>query len=113
MLFCCENVQKQKIYARKCIIKEIDVKTAKEFLNTYHIQGWSRSNYYFGLFYNDKLMSVMTFLKENNGYTLNRFANNISYNVIGAASKMLSYFIKNYKSDFITTFADIRWVDNC
>lgn len=107
----CENIQKEKIYARKCTIKEIDAKTAKKFLNAFHIQGWSHSTYYLGLFYKNILMSVMTFLKEKNGYTLNRFASNIHYNVIGSASKLLSYFTKNYKSDFVTTFADVRWVD--
>ena len=106
----CDSVEKAKIYARKCKIKEININDAKSFLNKNHIQGWIRSTIYLGLTYNDELVSVMTFLKEKNGYVLNRFASNINYNVAGAASKLISYFCKNYDYEYITTFADLRWV---
>ena len=55
---------KEKIYARKCIIKEIDKKECDNFLNLYHFQNTCRGqNIKLGLYYNDELIQVMTFGK--------------------------------------------------
>ena len=103
-----------KIYARKCIIKELESTT--DFLNSNHIQGVDKSNIKLGLFYNDELVSVMTFNRlegrkkmEDGGYNLSRFCNKINTNVIGGASKLLNYFIKNYGVTRIVSYADRDW----
>lgn len=58
------------IYARKCVIKQIEQKVAKQFQDNYHLQGHLRSQpYCYGLYYNDELVQVMTFGKS-------RFVNN-------------------------------------
>lgn len=106
----------KKIYARKCTIKEIDSKTKNNFLNEYHLQGEDKSKIKLGLFYEDELVSVMTFgsLRKSLGYKgvkntfeLIRFVS--KYNVIGGASKLLKYFIVNYKPNKIISYADRRW----
>lgn len=105
----------QKIYARKCIVKEITTHDKNEFLQKYHIQSNDNSNIKLGLFFNDELISVMTFLITDTTFykwKLNRFASNDEYVVIGGASKLLNYFIKNFKFTSITTFADRRWTLN-
>ncbi|MEG1009779.1 MAG: hypothetical protein RSF67_08235, partial [Clostridia bacterium] len=84
-----------KIYARKCIIKEIDFNTTSLFLEENHIQGKCVSKYNIGLYYNDELVSIMTFGKtrmitnslDNTTYELLRFCNKKYTNVIGGASK--------------------------
>jgi hydroxymethylpyrimidine pyrophosphatase-like HAD family hydrolase len=53
------------IYARKCIVKEINTKEAKEFCEQYHIQGYGVSSVKLGLYYNNELVSVMTFSKPS------------------------------------------------
>jgi len=53
------------IYARKCIVKEINTKEAKEFCEQYHIQGYGVSRVKLGLYYNNELVSVMTFSKPS------------------------------------------------
>ena len=107
-----------KIYARKCTIKEIDAAVKNQFLDTYHIQGRDSSVIKLGAFYNDKLISVMTFSKGNiskgsvskdNIWELNRFCNNYNYHIPGVAGKLLSYFKKNYKWEQIYSYADRRW----
>lgn len=111
-----------KIYARKCEIREIhDNKIKNDFLNNNHIQGKDRSKYKIGLYYNDELVSIMTFnnpriaigktknINYKNPYELLRFCNKINNNVIGAASKLFNYFKNNYKPDLIYSFADNRW----
>ena len=45
----------------------------------------------------------------NNEWELIRFCNKKNTNVLGAASKLLKYFIKNYQPKHIYSFADNRW----
>jgi hypothetical protein len=92
-----------KIYARNCVIKEINSKQKENFLNQNHIQGGDKSKHKLGAFYNDELVAVITFSelrnvlgskKEDGVYELVRFS---SKNVVGVASKMLKFFIKKYE----------------
>ena len=101
-----------KIMGRKCIIKEINKEESELFLNKYHIQGFVRSTTYLGAFYNDNLIAVMTFKKEEkNGlkWELNRFASDYHYICQGVGGKLFKYFIKSYSPNEIKSFADRRW----
>ena len=109
-----------RIYARKCEVKEITTSVKTEFLNKYHIQGTDRSNIKLGLFYNNNLISVMTFGKNRvalggksnkTNYELIRFASTSAYIVLGSFGKLLKYFKRNYEWNTITTYADYRWSD--
>ena len=108
----------EKIYARKCEIKEIDSKLCKKFLNDNHIQGSVNSNIKIGLFYDGELVSVMTFggLRKSLGsksvvgsWELLRFCNKLNSTVIGGSSKMLKYFKGKYKPTKIISYADRSW----
>ncbi len=103
----------RKIYARKCIVKEItDNKIIKEFLHTNHLQGYCSSNIKLGLYYNEELVSMMTFGKPRfNGkyqWELARFCNKLNTNIVGGASKLFNHFIKNYDSVNIISYCDRR-----
>nr|DAK84574.1 MAG TPA: endonuclease-like protein [Caudoviricetes sp.] len=99
-----------KIYGRKCHINKIDKNVAETFLNNNHIQGFVSSSIYLGCFFNEKLVGVMSFLKENgNAWNLTRFATDIQYNCSGIGGKLFKYFINSYNPIFIKTFADRRW----
>jgi hypothetical protein len=109
---------KQKIYARKCVIKEINSLESSTFLNNNHIQGNVNASIRLGLFYNDELVSVMTFGElrkaighdaKDDHYELYRFCNKLNTINIGAASKLLCYFEKKYKPEKLITYADKRW----
>ena len=104
-----------KIFARKCQIKEISYNDSNLFLEKNHIQGGCKSNIYIGAFYKNNLVSVMTFreeIKNSNKWELTRFANDINYQIIGTAGKLLNYFIKKYNPECIKSFADRRWSSN-
>lgn len=113
------NLEKFKtIHARKCEIKEIDAKKKNKFLNDFHMQGKDNSKIKLGAFYNNTLVSVMTFsqgnaskgsLTEKNIYELNRFCSDYNYKIPGIASKLLKYFIRNYNPAQIYSYADRRW----
>lgn len=106
----------KRIYARNCVIKEInDITEVKNFINKNHLQGYTSSQIKLGLYEKDELVSVMTFAKPSiakggktkNGWELSRFCS--SENVIGGASKLLQYFIRNYSPTEIFSFSDRRW----
>lgn len=110
---------KNKIYARKCFIKEISYNDSRNFLDENHLQGDCKSSIRIGLFYNDELLSLMTFSKlrlplqkseknrnKNKHYELTRFCNKINTNVVGGASKLIKYFINQYEPIQIETYSD-------
>jgi hypothetical protein len=112
------NVGESRIYARNCTIKEVTTQMAKKFLEGNHIQGNVNSKIKIGLFHNDELVSIMTFSKgrvimggKKDEWELNRFCNKLNTTVVGSASKLLNYFIKNHKPNKIISYSDIRLFD--
>ncbi len=108
----------KRIHGRKCIIKEIEPSIKNKFLEEYHIQGKDSSRIKLGAFYEDKLISVMTFSKGSiskgsknikKEWELNRFCSNSNYHIPGIASKLLTYFKRNYEWNKIYSYADLRW----
>ena len=101
-----------RIYARKCKVKEIESSLSSKFLDKYHIQGNCNSSIRLGLFYKNRLVSLMTFGKPrfNKSYDweLLRFVTIGSFNVVGAAGKLLNYFRENHNGSIIS-YADRRW----
>jgi len=113
------GMNKYKIYGRKCIIKEIDGRLCKSFLDKYHIQGSGGSSVKLGAFYKDRLVAVMTFGKRRmcmgkkttsiGEYELLRFATVANFSILGIAGKLLKYFERNYNPNKIISYADRRW----
>ena len=97
------------IYGRHCEVKEIDKKLSDDFLLSYHLQGTARSTIKLGLFYDNELVSVMTFGKprynKNYEYELIRYCS--SAKIIGGSEKLFKYFIKNYKPESIISYCDL------
>jgi hypothetical protein len=105
-----------KIWARKCEVKEINRKDAISFIEDNHIQGFINSVVYLGLFHNNEIISIMTFdhfegrkKMEDGGWNLSRFCNKLYNNVNGSASKLLNYFIKIYNPSRIISYSDKNW----
>lgn len=102
-----------KIFARKCIIKELKSKETEEFLNKNHLQGFCQAKINVGLFYEDELVSLMTFSKprfnKKYEYELIRFASKRNYTVIGGASKLWKYFVNKYNPKSVITYANRRF----
>jgi hypothetical protein len=111
------GINNNKFMARKCEVKLVtDIKETREFLNTNHIQGYVNNNLSIGLYYDGVLISIMTFDNFEgrkkmliNEWNLNRFCNILEGNVVGAASKLLKYFIDNYQPKRIISYADKDW----
>lgn len=103
------------IYARNCIVKEVPTKEKDNFLIINHLQGKDISSYKYGLYYNDELISIMTFSKsrfnKNVEFEMVRYSNKLNYKIIGGASKLFSYFIKTIHPKSIISFSDRRYFD--
>jgi len=106
------------IYARKCEVRIIPSKECSVFLDINHIQGKDLSNIKLGLYYNNELVSTMTFgglrkcmgsksLEDN--YELYRFCSKLNYSVVGAAGKLYAHFVKLYMPKRVISYADRRW----
>jgi len=102
-----------KINGRDSQIKIISNK--KEFLEKNHLQGNCPSSINLGLYYNDELVSLMTFGKKrkilgqttsHNEYELLRFCNKKFVNIRGGASKLFKYFVKKYNPEKIYSYAN-------
>ena len=110
------SITENVIYARKCEIRLVDSSVATKFLNENHIQGACGSQIKYGLFYNNELVSLMTFGNSRhfigNGlsqYELLRFCNKLNTRIIGGASKLFKHFINVYQPQSIVSYADRRW----
>lgn len=111
-----------KIYARNCKIKEIDVNTYRDFCNKNHIQGYKQASIKLGLFYNDELVQIASFSKthnigkaksQNSKYEYEWVrgcpaSNNI---VIGGTSKLFKHFVRKYNPQSVLCYADWNLFD--
>lgn len=99
---------RQRIFARNCTISELDIPTAKQYLNEHHLQGYARDSIRLGLFYNNELVSCMTFGKprynKNYEYELIRFCSH--FQVVGGPEKLFKYFTNKYKPTSIISYCD-------
>ena len=109
-----------KIHARKCKIGICSPTEKNAFLNKHHIQGGCRSTVAIGAWYEEELVSVMTFDearavnpgKESN-VELKRFCVNTDVSCPGIFGRLLSFYIKQRTvQTSIISFADLRWTLN-
>ena len=109
-------IESKIIYARNCTIDKLDYKTKSAFINEYHFYGDSnQGTISYGLYYNDELVSVMSFGKlrgqnklHNNKdhYELVRFVTKCNVRIIGGASKLFKKFISEYQPVYIICYSD-------
>jgi hypothetical protein len=108
----------RKIYARKCEIRYVNVSEEREFLINNHIQGWVPSSIRIGLYFENNLVSIMTFggyrvalgKKCSDGeYELLRFSNSLKTTVIGGASKIFKEFLRLHKPTKVLSYQNNSW----
>lgn len=110
------HADNRRIYARKCRIQSVSDSECKKFLNSNHRQGYTSSSINLGLYYDDNLVSLMTFghtrstlgnkKDSTDSYELIRFCSKLNTSVIGGASKLFKYFVKNQSFSKIVSFSD-------
>lgn len=112
------GLTRYSIYARKCQIREVSCSDSAKFLEKYHIQGQLGSSYSYGLYYKNRLVSLMTFNKGRMAtgnsnmvgvYELGRYCTLSAFNIVGGAGKLLKHFIRTHNPSEIYSYADRRW----
>lgn len=101
--------KRKSIYARQCSIRNVSVEEATQFLDSYHFQGYARDSIRLGLYYNDELVSILTFGKPRYNkqyeYELIRYCS--KYNITGGIEKLFSYFTNIYNPKSIISYCDL------
>ena len=85
---------KNKIYARQCVIKEVDHNTTDNFLNINHIQGKVKSTYNLGLYYKNELVQLICLGSsrfKKNEVELLRMCTKLNTQVVGGFSKLMMH----------------------
>lgn len=103
-----------KIYARNCDIKKVNIVDALDYLDENHIQGKVYGENY-GLYHNNELVCMITVGKSrynnNYRYEILRFCNKLEMVVIGGFGKLFKYImnLNKYKTKSIISYADMRY----
>lgn len=107
-----------RIYGRECEIRPVQKKEGYDFLDRNHLQGRCQSSIMYGLFFDNELVSIMTFGKSRHfigsnrhEYELLRFCNKTGYYVVGGAGKLFKHFVSEHNPKSIVSYADYRWSD--
>ena len=96
----------ERIYARKCEIKKLKAKECREFVDMNHLQSFVGATIYCGLFYDNELVSIMSFQKHKDNWEISRLCTKLGLSVIGGTERLWKYFLKNNEVDKVITYSD-------
>lgn len=99
-----------RIYGRKCIIKVLNKDDTKCFLDKNSIKEISVPSINYGLIYDGKIVSIMSFKNiRNKTYELMVFCNLLNTTITGGFAKLLKSFISDFNPSCIVSYVDKRW----
>lgn len=109
-IICSAIGDSNKLYARKCEVKELHQDRAMIFLQDNHIQGPIYARIYYGLFHNEELVQLMSFTKKgDHSYEISRSCTSKGLSVVGGFSKLLKHFIKSFDPKEIYSFVNLDY----
>lgn len=108
-----------KIYARQCEIKQISNQEAKILNEAIHLQGHRDAQVTYGLFYQNKLVQLMSFSKTkynrnltgDNDWEIIRGCPGSNNIVVGGVEKLFTHFIRDYNPNNIFSYCDFNKFD--
>lgn len=104
-----------KLIINNYIIKEVSIKDSKQFLEKNHIYGYSKSSIKLGFYFENKLVSLMTFEKLRNNatdrfdYKILKFCDILNFSIIDSAAKIFDYFLNKYQPNEIICCDNRYW----
>ena len=99
----------RKLDARKCQVVIISVSQYKDFFVQNHLMGNRHASGAVALFYQNKIVSCMSYLITDQTLEISRFANRLFTSVRGGFSRLLSHIEKQTKPKIIQSFCDLRY----
>ena len=107
------GIYDKTVFARKCEVREVSPNESMKFQEENHIQGAIGAKVHLGLYYENQLISLMTFGKSRFNkkaeWELLRFCNKLGYHIPGGAGKLLAHFERNWNPLSLISYADRRW----
>ena len=104
------GISENRIFARKCVVVDLDSGEASEFLNANHLSGFKGAKFHKGLIYNNELVSVMSIgedrYSKNDQYEIARFASKLNTNIAGGMTKLFKSFSLDKP---VISYADRRY----
>jgi len=97
-----------KLRASKCTIRPIESTVSQEFFRTNHLMS-AIQRPTVGLFYNNELVSALSYTIQGKELEIARFANKKFHRIHGAFSKLLSFVTKKEAPSVIKSFCDLRY----
>ncbi len=108
----------KSFHGRKAKIETLDQKQTLNFFDTYHLQGYVRAKYSYGLVTDGALIAVASFSDarpmkskgaDYQSAELVRFASKDGLTIVGGLSKLIKHFSKQLKINDLMTYADRDW----
>lgn len=103
------------IHARNTVIKEVDTRIAYDFLCKNHLQCGVNASINIGLYFNNELVSLMSFGKPRFSfeyeYELLRLAYKKGIHLVGGSEKMFKYFKERYKPKSVISYCNLAKFD--
>lgn len=104
---------RRRIHTRLCTLMPISNSNAKVFLDNNHMHGYARSSGHLGLYYNNELVSVLSYMTKNrfnsNDATIEIVRLALLDSVPGVLGKYIKYLQNLYPNYSITSYADLRY----
>lgn len=104
---------KDVIYGRECTVSIIENAVGYKFQDKYHLQGSTPATITYGLMYNNKLISVMSFKctnKQSHTWEISRLCTKTGIAIIRGTERMYKAFlhdhIKGLKFSTLMTYSD-------
>ena len=100
-----------RVFARKCEVKEVPTQVGREFVEDNHLMGSVKKGTFFGLYYKDELISIMSiYRKKGDLYEISRMCHKLNTTVVGGFSKLLKFAHLSLPSmKQLLTFIDLRY----
>jgi hypothetical protein len=108
----------KSIHGRKVKIETLTQDQSIQFLDQYHLQGFIKAKFHYGLLYDNQIVSVASFSETRpmkskgaayRSAELVRFATRERYTVVGGFSKLIKHFTTQIKTNDLMTYADRDW----
>ncbi len=104
-----------RMFARQLDVRAVESQEAQRFLNDNHIQGARKGTVHVGLYDVDKLMCLASFGKpfvsKGFDWELLRFCSIRGHTVVGGASRLLTWFERQYSPKTLLSFASLMYSD--
>jgi len=95
-----------RIFARKCEIIELKAKDCREFIDINHLQGFVGATKYYGLIYDQELVSVMSFQKYKDYWEISRLCSKLNTTIIGGTERLWKHFLRNNEVGKVITYSN-------